>query len=274
MGIFEAANHGTVFLDEIGDIELNFQLKLLRFLQEREIRPLGSARSKPVDVRVIAATNRDLQKMVEEEKFREDLWFRINVVRIVVPPLRERTGDVPLLAHYFLKKYNERYGQQTRLSESGLKVLQDYTWPGNVRQLQHMMERLTILAPNGRIDEQSVRARRFGRPSPGSTAGKPWPTRKWTRSGRCWRPPAATRAGPPGFWESSARRCIESWRGRTLPTGASPLRVRWPSAHNSWCFFAATGIQLSCQAFITVSYTVCTSGKGELRPCLIASMSR
>ena len=157
MGVFEAANHGTVFLDEIGDIELNFQLKLLRFLQEREIRPLGSARSKPVDVRVIAATNRDLQKMVEEEEFREDLWFRINVVRIVVPPLRERTGDVTLLAHYFLKKYNQRYGHQVRLSESGLKALQDYTWPGNVRQLQHMLERLTILAPNGRIDEQSVR---------------------------------------------------------------------------------------------------------------------
>ncbi len=157
MGVFEAANHGTVFLDEIGDIELNFQLKLLRFIQEREIRPLGSAKSKSVDVRVIAATNRDLQKMVEEEEFREDLWFRINVVRIVVPPLRERTGDVTLLAHYFLKKYNQRYNHQVRFSEPGLKALQNYTWPGNVRQLQHMLERLTILAPNGRIDEQSVR---------------------------------------------------------------------------------------------------------------------
>jgi DNA-binding NtrC family response regulator len=157
MGVFEAANHGTVFLDEIGDIELNFQLKLLRFIQEREIRPLGSARSRPVDVRVIAATNRDLQKMMEEDEFREDLWFRINVVRIVAPPLRERTGDVTLLAHHFLRKYNERYGQQVRLNESGLKVLQDYVWPGNVRQLQHLMERLTILAPNGRIDEQAAR---------------------------------------------------------------------------------------------------------------------
>jgi DNA-binding NtrC family response regulator len=158
MGILEAANHGTVFLDEIGDIELNFQLKLLRFLQEHEIRPIGSARSKQVDVRVIAATNRNLQKMAEEDKFREDLWFRINVVRIKVPPLRERTGDVTLLAHYFVKKYNELYSQQARLTESGLRVLQNYTWPGNVRQLQHMMERLTILAPNGRIDEPAARA--------------------------------------------------------------------------------------------------------------------
>ena len=156
MGIFEAANHGTVFLDEIGDIELNFQLKLLRFLQEHEVRPLGSAHPKHVDVRVVAATNRDLQVMAADNQFREDLWFRINVVRIVVPPLRERTGDVPLLAHYFIRKYNQRYRQQTRITESGLKVLQDYLWPGNVRQLQHMIERLSLLAPNGRIDEHAA----------------------------------------------------------------------------------------------------------------------
>ncbi|HEX4592792.1 MAG TPA: sigma-54 dependent transcriptional regulator, partial [Bryobacteraceae bacterium] len=102
MGVFEAANGGTTFLDEIGDLELGFQLNLLRFLQEKEVRPLGSARGKKVDVRVIAATNRDLQKMVDEGKFREDLWYRLNVVRILLPPLVERRGDVPLLAHYFL----------------------------------------------------------------------------------------------------------------------------------------------------------------------------
>ena len=157
MGIFEAANHGSVFLDEIGDIELSFQLKLLRFLQEHEIRPLGSARSKHVDVRVIAATNRDLQKLAGEDKFREDLWFRINVVRIMVPPLRERSGDVNLLAHYFVRKYNELYHQQAKLTESGLKALREHVWPGNVRQLQHMLERLTLLAPSGRIDEQAAR---------------------------------------------------------------------------------------------------------------------
>lgn len=157
LGVFEAANHGTVFLDEIGDIELNFQLKLLRFLQEREVRPVGAAKPRQVDVRVIAATNRDLQKMVDEGKFREDLWFRLNVVRIVLPPLCERRGDVPLLAHYFLKKYNERYRQNARLTESGLKALETYTWPGNVRQLQHLIERLSILAPGGRIDEHAVR---------------------------------------------------------------------------------------------------------------------
>src|SRR5579871_3991126 len=157
MGVFEAANNGTVFLDEIGDIDHGFQLKLLRFLQEREIRPLGSARAKKVDVRVIAATNRDVQKMVDEGKFREDLWYRINVVRLTVPPLCERASDIPLLVHYFLKRYNDRYGLDTRLSESGLKAMGDYSWPGNVRQLQHLMERLTILAPGGRIDDAAVR---------------------------------------------------------------------------------------------------------------------
>jgi len=156
-GVFEAAHRGTVFLDEIGDIDLGFQLKLLRFLQEREIRPVGASRPKPVDVRVIAATNRDLQKQVEEGKFRQDLWFRLNVVRIVMPPLRQRRGDVPLLAHHFLKKYNERYGLEARLLPDGVRALENYTWPGNVRQLQHIIERLVILAPGGRIGGDAVR---------------------------------------------------------------------------------------------------------------------
>ena len=157
-GVFEAAHGGTVFLDEIGDIDLGFQLKLLRFLQEREIRPLGSARAKKVDVRVIAATNKDVQKMVEEGKFREDLWYRLNVVRLTVPPLCERTSDIPLLTHYFLKRYNERYNLATKITDTGVKALEDYSWPGNIRQLQHLMERLTILAPGGRIDKGVVEA--------------------------------------------------------------------------------------------------------------------
>ena len=157
MGVFEAAANGTVFLDEIGDIDLGFQLKLLRFMQEREIRPLGSSKSKKIDVRVIAATNKDVQKMVDEQKFREDLWYRLNVVRLTIPPLCERASDIPLLVHHFLKRYNERYSLDTRLTDSGLKAMEEYSWPGNVRQLQHMMERLTILAPGGRIDDAAVR---------------------------------------------------------------------------------------------------------------------
>ena len=156
VGVFEAAHHGTAFLDEIGDIEPSFQLKLLRFLQEREIRPLGSSKTKQVDVRVIAATNRSLQKMVEEGKFREDLWFRVNVVRITIPPLRDRHGDILLLARFFVNKYNLRYKRDVRLTESGVKAMEQHAWPGNVRQLQHLIERLTILAPNDRIDSESV----------------------------------------------------------------------------------------------------------------------
>jgi transcriptional regulator with PAS, ATPase and Fis domain len=154
VGVFEAANRGTVFLDEIGEIEKNFQASLLRFLQEREIRPVGASRSKEVDVRVIAATNRDLQRMVDEGKFREDLWYRLNTVRIVMPPLRERRDDIPLLARFFVNKYNGRYNREVKLMDSGVRALQDYTWPGNVRQLQHSIERLTILAD--RIDGETV----------------------------------------------------------------------------------------------------------------------
>ena len=154
IGVFEAANRGTVFLDEIGDIELSFQLALLRFLENREIRPVGASRAKEVDVRVIAATNRELQRMVEEGKFREDLWHRLNVVRIVLPPLRERRGDIPLLARFFTNKFNSRYGHDVKLMDSGIKALQDFTWPGNVRQLQHVIERLTVLAD--RIDAPTV----------------------------------------------------------------------------------------------------------------------
>jgi transcriptional regulator with PAS, ATPase and Fis domain len=154
VGVFEAANRGTVFLDEIGDIELSFQLALLRFLENHEIRPVGASRAKKVDVRIVAATNRDLQHMVEDGKFREDLWHRLNVVRIVMPPLRERRGDVPLLARFFLNKFNRLYSREVKLTESGIKALQDYTWPGNVRQLQHLIERLSVLAE--RVDAPAV----------------------------------------------------------------------------------------------------------------------
>jgi transcriptional regulator with PAS, ATPase and Fis domain len=117
---------------------------------------VGAARARQVDVRVLAATNRDLPQMVEDGKFREDLWFRLNVVRILIPPLRDRRGDVPLLARFFLNKYNARYKNSARLMESGIKALQEFTWPGNVRQLQHLIERLTILAPHDRIDADAV----------------------------------------------------------------------------------------------------------------------
>ena len=157
IGVFEAGHTGTVFLDEIGEIDQPFQLKLLRFLQEHEVRPVGAPRAKTVDVRIVAATNKNLRKLAEEKIFREDLLFRLNVISITMPPLRERRGDVPLLAQTFLIRYNSRYNQTARLTESGVKELASYTWPGNVRQLQHMIERLVILAPQGKIDEVAVK---------------------------------------------------------------------------------------------------------------------
>jgi DNA-binding NtrC family response regulator len=167
-GYLEAAHGGTVFLDEIGEVETAFQLKLLRFLQEREVRPVGSTRSRQVDVRVVAATNRDLLKLVQDGKYREDLWYRLATVPIKVPPLRERHGDIPLLAHYFVERSNARFSTAARLTESGVRALSDYTWPGNVRQLQHLIERLCILSPTGRIDDAAVRsALELQRPSNG-----------------------------------------------------------------------------------------------------------
>lgn len=156
VGALEAANNGTVFLDEIGEIEEGFQLRLLRFLQEREVRPLGASRAKKVDVRVIAATNKDLAKRMEEKRFREDLFYRLNVVPIKLPALRDRRGDIPLLAETFANKANERYGLNAKITKSGMRAMEEYGWPGNVRQLQHLIERLTILAPQYRIDEEAV----------------------------------------------------------------------------------------------------------------------
>jgi DNA-binding NtrC family response regulator len=155
-GVFEAAHKGTVFLDEIGEIDLGFQTKLLRFLQERQVRPLGSTKVREVDVRIVSATNKNIAKMVEDGKFREDLYYRLNAIPLRIPPLRERAGDIPLLVQFFVRRYNVRYGLASRLAESGVTELQNYTWPGNVRQLQHLVERLVILAPGGRIDSEAV----------------------------------------------------------------------------------------------------------------------
>ncbi len=156
-GLFEASDGGTVFLDEIGEIEPGFQLKLLRFLQEHEVRPLGSARAKHIDVRVVAATNRNLKQMVDDGEFREDLWFRLNVIHIAVPPLRNRRGDAPVLAGHFLQQFNARYGRNVRITVEAMRALEEYAWPGNVRQLQHTVEKLVVLNPTDTIGAEAVR---------------------------------------------------------------------------------------------------------------------
>jgi DNA-binding NtrC family response regulator len=156
-GLLEAASGGTVFLDEIAEVDGAFQLKLLRFLQEKEVRPLGSSKHRKVDVRVIAATNRNLRSMVEDGSFRKDLWFRLNVVHIHLPPLRERRTDIAPLAERFLQQLNHRYQRSVHFAADAVKTLEEYAWPGNVRQLEHLIERLVILSPIDTIDGAAIR---------------------------------------------------------------------------------------------------------------------
>jgi two-component system response regulator PilR (NtrC family) len=145
-GLCEVADGGTIFLDEIGEMNLSMQVKLLRVLQERCVRPVGGAAEVAIDVRVIAATNRDLEKQVAENGFREDLYYRLNVIPIVVPPLRERREDVPMLVNHFVKKYAKSAGRNIRqVSQESLEQLSGYEWPGNVRQLENTIERAVAL---------------------------------------------------------------------------------------------------------------------------------
>ena len=152
-GCFALANHGTIFLDEIGELSLDLQAKLLRVLQEGEFTPVGSSQLRKVDVRVIAATNRDLNKAVCQANFREDLYYRINVFPISIPPLRDRREDIPLLASEFAVKFSRRIGKQLQhLSEDCKKRLMAYSWPGNVRELQNVIERAVITARDGQLN--------------------------------------------------------------------------------------------------------------------------
>lgn len=156
-GLFEEAHEGTLFLDEIGDITPVFQGKLLRVLQTGELRPVGSTKRITVDVRVIAATNKELKKLVAERQFRDDLYYRLAVVPLFLPPLRERREDIPLLAEHFLKQACERNRQPLKtLSASALRLLMEAPWPGNVRELQHTIERAVILSPGPEILLESL----------------------------------------------------------------------------------------------------------------------
>jgi two-component system response regulator PilR (NtrC family) len=156
-GLFEYASGGTLFMDEIAEMSLPMQVKLLRALQERKIRPIGGNEEVEIDVRVIAATNRDLQEMVQDQKFRTDLYYRISVIPVEVPPLRNRPSDISLLAFHFLEKFNGQMGKEIHgISSESVRLLESYSWPGNVRELENAIERALALEKGNEISPDSL----------------------------------------------------------------------------------------------------------------------
>jgi DNA-binding NtrC family response regulator len=157
IGKFEIANGGTLFLDEIGSLPLPMQAKFLRAIQEREIERIGSNRPIPIDVRIVAATNSNLKTAIKERRFREDLYYRLNVIPLQLPPLRERKEDIPLLATHFLYKYNHEFGKKIKgFKKEVLSLLANYDWPGNVRELENLIERLVVLTRGNQIESDKI----------------------------------------------------------------------------------------------------------------------
>jgi two-component system nitrogen regulation response regulator NtrX len=165
-GKFEAADTGTIFLDEIADMSLKTQAKVLRVLQEQVVEPVGSTNRIRVDARVLAATNKDLPSEIRAGRFREDLYFRLNVIPIFVPPLRDRVDDIPLLGDHFMAEFCREYGRRLKTFDPGARAaLQAYTWPGNVRELRNVIERLVIMTPSDAISERDLGSLETGRPA-------------------------------------------------------------------------------------------------------------
>ncbi len=157
IGKFQKANGGTIFLDEVGDMSLRTQAKVLRALEEQRFEPVGASGSVQVDVRVVAATNKNLEEEIERGNFREDLFYRLNVIPFHVPPLRDRREDIPLLAAFFLREFTTAYGRKPKeLTPEAYRILQDYHWPGNVRELRNLIERIVILNPQVRVDARHI----------------------------------------------------------------------------------------------------------------------
>ena len=157
IGLFEAAQGGTIFLDEIAEVKLEIQAKLLRALQEREIRRVGGKENIPIDVRIVAATNRDLEESVREGRFRADLFYRLNILKLTLPPLRDRISDIPLLAEHFLGRHGEKGFPPVReITKEALRLLMRYPWPGNVRELSSVIERAVVLSEGGKIGPEEL----------------------------------------------------------------------------------------------------------------------
>lgn len=156
IGLIQLANEGTLFLDEIGELPLSLQVKLLNVIQSREITKVGGNSVIPVDIRIIAATNRNLFEMVKNNKFREDLYYRLNVIPITIPPIRERKEDLPPLINHFLNKFNEKYNYNKTISPEAMKILLNYNWPGNIREVENLIERILVTSNGDLIDKYDI----------------------------------------------------------------------------------------------------------------------
>jgi two-component system response regulator AtoC len=222
-GKFELANGGTIFLDEIGDMPVQLQAKILQVLQDREFSPLGSDRDIRVDTRVIAATNKDLRALVQRGEFRDDLYYRLNVMRIHVPPLRERREEIPALVSHFLETYTHRYARARRsVSDSTMRLFMEYAWPGNIRELENCVKRVVLLESEDWVPEELTRRPITVRPN-GVGVDPVVPA-----------PPVATPVPPPvpqGVWDSGAglkeiaRRAAKEAEGMALREVLD--QVRW-----------------------------------------------
>ena len=252
-GLFEVADQGTIFLDEISEMTLTMQVKLLRVLQERSVRPVGGTTEIPIDVRVIAATNRDLDRQVAENTFREDLYYRLSVIPVAVPPLRERREDIPLLVNHFLKKYAPAAGKSIlRVNPGSLSALCGYDWPGNVRQLENTIERAVALEAGEElhvelpVERSKARAAAAG-VGPGSVpqvqlSQVRLPPARFCRKASTWKSMSPT---------SSARFFSPHWRSRTecrhvprtcskFPTGRFDIWLKSTSFRASGCQLLAS----------------------------------
>lgn len=157
IGLIKEADGGTLFLDEIGSISPLIQVKLLRLLEDKEYKPLGDPRLRKADIRIIAATNKDLQSLVKEDKFREDLFYRLNIVSLYIPPLKERKEDIPILAEYFIKRFSKEFNKPVKeINEDAMRALIDYSWPGNIRELENKIQHIIVMSTGSGINEENI----------------------------------------------------------------------------------------------------------------------
>ena len=233
-GVFEEADTGTCFLDEIGDITPNMQAKLLRVLQENEIRRVGGQKWIKVDVRILAATNRDLVERVKQGTFRQDLFYRINVVTIHLPALRQRAEDIPALAYHFLRRYSQEHGKPVvGISEDAMALLRAYTWPGNIRELENTIERAVALSNQAMLTPEDLPVEVRDRSTPRAISGRaigslerlsttclPWRKSRSAISCTFWTPLRAISRVRLRFWRSTVARCIAC----SNATSVAPVR--------------------------------------------------